>query len=374
MLFKLAPNTPRFQVFTLLNAEFLHFIEQSVTNGVFCRNLFSQGTVGQACWNNAKANDARAKKDLTRDKFEKLFVELHAIDEDVRRQLFETIRNHQSLQYFFNNPNRDLLGFLPKPCLNALKAVATHLYCATKDIQPIINQAGEIDITVHFNSFRNEAVNGNICKACGMKELAAFRAGVSDGDQWRADYDHQLCKSKYPIFAVHPDNLIPLCGVCNQDAKKAKDLFRSDNGNDRLAFYPYSEEARNLVSIDIDRLRDPEPTIKVIWLTADARLIDKLDTWDEIYEIRRRVEGQFRSLEVIIDDEINPADIAHLEAQIADKSRTVPETTLKRKEWAFWYQKLFHQLSQVNIEPFAAKLDFVHQQGLEGGEYILDCT
>ena len=272
---------------------------------------------------------------------------------------------------FFDDPNPDLLRFLPAPCLNALKNVATHLYCATKDIQAIKDEAGGKDIHSHFTEFRAEAINGNICKACGMNGLASFRAGVENGDQWRADYDHQLCKSKYPIFAVHPDNLIPLCEICNQDAKKAKDLFRGSNENDRLAFYPYSEQASNLVDIVIDRLRDPEPTIKVIWTTNEGGLIDKLDTWDEVYEIRSRVEGRHRSSTEVILDEINPNDLAHLETQILDRARVVPEATLKRKGWAFWYQRLFIQLSEIDIAHFAAKWEFVDQQGAEGGEHIL---
>ena len=358
-------------VFCLLNDELQYFLEQAVVQGGFRRELFSFGAIGQAFWDNAKENNQRAKNDLTRDKFESLFIALQGVGENVRQQLFDVFRCNQDLGYVFNNPNPNLLDFLPLPCYKALKDVATHLYCATKDIQAIRDEANGIDIVSHFNSFRDMAVNGNICKACGMKELAAFRAGVPDGDQWRADYDHQLCKSKYPIFAVHPDNLVPLCDVCNQDAKKAKDLFKSDNGNERLAFYPYTEEASELVAVEIGRLRDPEPTIKLVWATVDAALINKLETWDDIYEIRSRVEGRFRSLEVIIQDEINPAELVHLRNQVSDKARPVPNYTLKRKEWAFWYQKVFQQLAQIDIEAFWEKSQFVYQNGIDGGEYIL---
>ncbi|EPJ95148.1 hypothetical protein [Pseudomonas psychrophila] len=371
MLFQLSSNTPRFRVFSLLNSEFIYFIEQSVAQGEFRRELFSEGAVGQACWSNSKVNDVRASKDLTRDKFEKLFSSLQGVEENVRQELLDVFRDNQDLQAFFNAPSRNLLEFLPLLCQTALKNVATHLYCATKDIAPIIAAAGGLDITAHFNLFRGMSSNGKICKACGMKELAAFRAGVADGDQWRADYDHQLCKSKYPTFAVHPDNLIPLCDVCNQDAKKAKDLFKCDGGNERLAFYPYAEEARELIAIEIQRLRDPEPTIKLVWSTDDAARLNKLQTWDDIYEIRSRVEGRFSSLEVVIDDEINPAGIDHLRNQINDKARPVVERTLKRKEWSFWYQKLFQQLNLIDIAPFWEKSQFVHRQGIDGGEYIL---
>src|SRR5690606_32622586 len=164
---------------------------------------------------------------------------------------------------FFLTPNPALLDFLLPNTFEAFKLLAAHLYGATKDLQPIINAAGGVNIHEHFEAFRMETLNGNICKACGMRELAPFRANIGVENQWRADYDHQLCKSKYPLFAVHPDNLIPLCDVCNQDAKKAKDLFRHKDGTDRLAFYPYNEEAKDLIDIKIDNLSDPEPTIKI---------------------------------------------------------------------------------------------------------------
>lgn len=371
MLFLLSPNSPRFQVFVLLNAELLHFIEHSVSSGTFRENLFTEGEVGKACWNNSKSNNQRANNDLTKEKFEKLYIALQNTTEGVRRQLFESIRDHQNLQLFFSNPNRGILDFLPKTCFEALKNVTTHLYCSTKEIQAIKDQAGGVDINAHFNAFRTDEVNGNICKACGMRELAPFRAGVQEEEQWRADYDHQLCKSKYPIFAVHPDNLIPLCDVCNQDAKKAKDLFRDNNSNNRLSFYPYLEEARNFIDIDIERLRDPEPMVSVIWSTMDEDLINKLNTWDEIYEIRSRVEGKLRSLELVVEDEIHPIDLPELQEQIIRRARPIPEATLKRKEWAFWYQKLFYLLSQIDLAPFEEKLVFFQQQGLDGGEYIL---
>ncbi|MBL0625852.1 hypothetical protein [Aeromonas jandaei] len=374
MLFRLAENTPRFEVFRLLNAELLHFLEQSVNTNTFGRALFTQGAIGQACWDNTKDNDPREPSDLTRDKFQKLFTALNNAGGDTKQHLFEVMRDNQDLNVFFGTPKRNLLNFINEPCLKALKTLCTHLYCSTKGLEPVITASGGTNITGHFNAYRAQAVNGNICKACGMKELAAFRAEIPEGDQWRADYDHQLCKSKYPIFAVHPDNLIPLCDVCNQDAKKAKDLFKHKNGTERLAFYPFNEEAMDFIGIEINSLRDPEPTIKVIWNTQDDVLLDKINTWNEIYEIRSRVEGKLRSLEAIIEDEINPVDREHLKQRIIDEARPKTPDTLKRKEWVFWYQKLFSALEQIDTSPFIAKWEFVQQQAIDGAEFILEQT
>jgi hypothetical protein len=372
MLFTLSPNTPRFQVFTLLNAELIFFLEQSVPNGQFGRWLFTAGAIGQTCWGNAKHNSQKAEKDLTYDKFENLFYSLQAHPVEIRKKLLDVARNTQNLSGFFNTPNRDLLAFLPKPCFESLKNITTHLYCATKDLQGILNVAGGININAHFELFRAAGVNGNICKACGMGELAVFRASVAEGEQWRADYDHQLCKSKYPLFAVHPDNLIPLCSVCNQDAKKAKDLFIREPDQPRHAFDPFIESARYLIEIELGMLRDPEPTIKVVWTTVDVALLEKLETWDDVYEIKRRVEGRFRNLEIIIRNEIDPINYAHFESQVTNRARPASNAVLSDKEWAFWYQKLFSTLNQVDKSPFWEKSRFNDQQADEGSDYILE--
>lgn len=362
MLFRLSDNTPRFEVFRLLNGEFLFFLEKTAESNVFTRTLFTDGGVGEACWNNVK----------TREKFGDLFDSLSHKGTHAKQRLFESMRDNQDLQHFFENPKRNLFEFLDSPCKEALKSLCTHLYCSTKDLAGIVAASGGNNITAHFNAYRDIEVNGNVCKACGMQKLAPFRAEIPDGDQWRSDYDHQLCKSKYPTFAVHPDNLIPLCDICNQDAKKAKDLFRYNDGKERLAFYPYNEEAQELIEVIIEDLRDPEPKIKVRWNTLDDNLLDKLETWDEIYEIRSRVEGQFRALEEVILDEINPKDSAHLADRIKDEARPVNTSTLKRKEWAFWHQKLFYALEKIDLAPFIAKCDFIQEQGAKGGEFILE--
>lgn len=370
MLFSVAYDSPRFQVFTSLNRELLYFIENSIPDGIFCRELFSVGAIGKACWDNARAHNPRANSDLTQDKFAVLYAELQKMDVAERRQLYEVCNNNQDLALFFAQPQRDLLDFLPATCLNALKNLASHLYCATKDLQPIIDACAGVNINAHFHSFRD--VNGNVCKACGMSLLSPIRANIPEEQQWRADYDHQLCKSKYPIFAVHPDNLIPLCDICNQDAKKSKDLFVCQAGNARSSFHPYVDSANQYVDIQIDFLKDPEPRITVVCSTEDADIVRNLETWDDIYEIKNLVEGRFRNLEEVILNEINPIDYGHMRAQVADKARPLQEQTLKTKEWAFWYHKLFICLNQLDLSPFWAKSDFAADQGAEGGNYILE--
>ncbi|OAL78245.1 hypothetical protein [Acinetobacter sp. SFA] len=369
MLFKLHPDTPKFQVFVLLNQELIYFLNKSIKQKSFGKGLFSRTSVGRACWSNVKSSPK--KNDLTRDKFQKLFENLKSETEATREQLHRIVVDNQDLSSFFLTPNPALLEFLHPNTFEAFKVLAAHLYGATKDLQPIIDAAGGVNIHRHFEAFRVETLNGNICKACGMEKLAPFRANIGVENQWRADYDHQLCKSKYPLFAVHPDNLIPLCDVCNQDAKKAKDLFVAEDTSLRYSFYPFSEEAHNYVLLKIENLKDPNPSVKVSWNTSDSICISKLDTWDNIYEIRNRVEGEFRNLDQIIENEIQPENYTEFEHEVSRKTRAIPDQTLKSKPWAYWYHKFFCELDSIDKEAFWERSKFVQSMAMDGGDYIL---
>lgn len=369
MLFKLHPDTPKFQVFVLLNQELIYFLNKSIKQKTFGKGLFSRKLVGRACWSNVKSSPK--KNDLTRDKFQKLFENLKSETEATREQLHRIVVDNQDLSSFFLTPNPALLGFLHQNTFNAFKVLAAHLYGATKDLQPIIDAAGGVNIHEHFEAFRTDTLNGNICKSCGMEKLAPFRANIGIENQWRADYDHQLCKSKYPLFAVHPDNLIPLCDVCNQDAKKAKDLFVAEDTSLRYSFYPFTEEAHSYVSLEIENLRDPNPSVKVSWNTSDSILINKLDTWDNIYEIKNRVEGEFYNLDQIVDNEIQPESYTEFEHEVSRKARAISDSTLKSKPWAYWYHKFFCVLDSIDKDAFWERSKFVQSMAMDGGDYIL---
>ncbi|WP_434953190.1 hypothetical protein ACRWQL_09125 [Shewanella sp. HL-SH4] len=370
MLFSLAPLTPKFKVFHKLNEELLYFLQHAVPVTDFSRGSLSAGAIGQACWNNAKR--PKGKEKLTKDKFQELHLELQNLPLELRQQLFEIVRDNQNLQTLFATPNHDLLSFLPKSCLTALKELGSHLYGSTKTLQPIVNDCDGITIDTHFNSFKQ--VNGEVCRVCGLEKIAAFRANISTEQQWRADYDHFLCKSKYPIYAVHPDNLFPICQTCNQDAKKAEDLFYCTKGKKRRsAFYPFTESAESYVELVLLSDKDPEPKIQVNWTTRDALVIEKLNTWNDVFQIKNLVEGRFISLENFIQDELNPDSLADLQAAIATKiARPYTGLTLTRKPEAFWQNKLYTCLASINIEPLWEQCSFIEElHGQPGAEFIM---
>jgi len=352
MLFQIHPDTPRFHVFTILNQELLTFVERSIATDIFRRELFSEGVTGQTCWDNAKENNARAKNDLTKDKFKKFFIEIQKLGVERRTELYECLRDNQDLSTFFTNPAPDLLSDFPAALKKIFKSLASHLYVSTKDLQPIINSCGGNNISTHFRVFQR--TNGNVCKACGMSVLSPVRLNISEDEQWRSDYDHQLCKSKYPLYAVHPDNLIPLCDICNQDAKKNKDLFKDNNGESRPSFYPYRESCKQFIGIKVDNLRDPEFSAEIEWLSDNNQTLKKLDTWNDVYEIKNLVLGKYSDLSTRILDAINPVDAVHMRTQIEERAREPNPQTYLREPWTFWEHKFFTKLSLLNNEELDA--------------------
>lgn len=96
-----------------------------------------------------------------------------------------------------------------------------------------------------------------------------------------------------------------------------------------------------------------------------------MNTWEDVYEIRNRVEGKYISIVNVIQDEINPSNAQELDVGVQSKARPVNANTLKRKEWAFWEQKVFSAINAVDKSAFWAQLEFSNEQGEEGGEYII---
>ncbi|MBB1475846.1 hypothetical protein [Shewanella sp. SG41-3] len=368
MLFPLEQNTPEFCVFEALNRELLYFLEHAVLVGLFTRQSLSDTALGLACWNNVKTPNIRGL--LTRDKFEALHIALQQEPEAIRRQLFVSMRDNQDFTDLFQQRKHDLLAFIPQDLMKKLQALCYHLYTQTKTLDDIIASAGGVRIDEHFTEFKR--INGTVCRACGLEPIAPFRANVADDNQWRADYDHLLCKSKYPIFAVHPRNLFPICRTCNQDAKKTKDMFFCNIARQqRHSFDPYIEGASQLVELDIE-LDDISPKVMLKLDSQDPILKSKLDTWNDVFEIKNLVEGRYMSLEHYVSDRIRPRDLQDLQHQVARGLAPPTANSLKRSAGVFWDHKLYLAMSRSNLELIFSIANFLDQEhGIPGGEFIL---
>jgi hypothetical protein len=351
MLFPLNPQTQQCAVFELLNNEVLHFLRACITARKFSQNLFAKYTVenvihSSVCWSNKP----------TRNKYKELWAELPASATD-RQQLFDSIVAAQDISTYFDDVHKLLPELNPDGLHVAFKELTTHLYTRTKDLEGIKQQAGS-SINQHYQS--HVAINGNsqLCFICGTASLSQNRPNLRDDDQWRSDYDHVLCKDKYPVFSVHPGNFLPACDICNRKSKRAHDLLRYADGRRRRAFYPlppfqdacesYGEvkiDARNINELVNSEWDDPLG-VSVGFSTAPAHLLEKINVWVEVYQVPQRVEEKVNTdfYERVSADLLCPQDFNDFKSLLRRKVTQVP-ADIRKTEWRFWWQKAYEFMS-----------------------------
>ncbi|MDC8773257.1 hypothetical protein [Roseateles albus] len=210
---------------------------------------------------------------------------------------------------------------IPDGVFSPLKQLSVHLFGRTAKLVGVEACCGEC-INDHCSRFRAAAApgNGNVCCVCGTEYLAQVRAGVVENEQWRGPYDHLLAKDEYPLFGVHPGNLLPICHTCNSKSKLAKDLLHKD-GQRRLSFSPWTEcalPAEVVVTIDD---ADVFPRVVVHLLGGSVDRQDKLDTWNEVYQIKNRIEGEFLALREKVAEDVTSDSEAEFMADLERRAQ-----------------------------------------------------
>lgn len=350
MLFPLNTQTQQCAVFELLNNELLHFLEASITADIFSQTLFTEfhfenDTLPSVCWGN----------ESTRSKFSTLWEKL-PVDAAGRQQLFDDVSSAQDISSYFSDVNKPLPVLSPDGLYTAFKELTTHLFTRTKDLEGAKLQSSS-SIEQHYQAHVASNGHSHLCFICGTALLSQNRSDLSDDDQWRSDYDHLLCKDKYPVFSVHPGNFLPTCHICNSKAKGARDLLRC-NGPRRAAFYPlppYQESCGLYVRVSIDD-RNVEELINSGWEsplsvaidfnTAPDDLLRKISVWSEVYQVPARVEYKISAdfYEHVSSDLMGPQNFADFKNQL---NRRVSQTPIdiRRTEWRFWWQKVYEFMS-----------------------------
>jgi hypothetical protein len=341
MLFPLDTNTPKCKVFEKLNAELLFFLHKSIVAKKFTKSLFSK-TTGKECWEN----------EATKEKFKAVFKAL-PINEVDRKNLFNLINNNQNVHLLFSNKTAVIPKIQPLNLFSAMKSLTTHLFTRTKKLTEIVKLATE-SIDQHYQKYIRS--NSELCFLCGTAALSHNRFNVADDEQWTSDYDHLLCKDKYPAFSCHPGNFVPTCHICNSKAKGAKDVLFEGNTR-RKAFYPlppltqsfyqkvrvkpvFAELADFAAGGDSNPLRAVQ--VKYANPTADER--EMIKAWVDIYQVPKRVGERIVSnfCEVVASD-CRPLDFQDFHGQLARQALT-PPMDMKTTEWRFWWYRLYQWL------------------------------
>ncbi|WP_285352521.1 hypothetical protein [Pseudomonas sp. ME-P-057] len=199
----------------------------------------------------------------------------------------------------------------------------------------------------HYNRYNADPPpgNGNVCGMCATELLAQRQNRVAAEDQWRAPYDHLLAKEKYPQFGVDPDNLLPTCHTCNSKAKLAKDLLRDPEGLRRTCFDPWSESAHEQVALQVEFL-DILPIATWTMTPIDPINQSKLTTWNEIYRIKERIEGEFLSLREKLTEDLDVRDLAVFKNSIEHKAR-VRLSSARLTPYNYWRGLLYSSLLRL---------------------------
>jgi hypothetical protein len=360
MLFPLDLTTPECEVFKLLNNELLYFLEQSIHSTTFSDSLFRSysPTKKSQCWLNKP----------TKEKFEAVWNELPSSVAD-RQVLFNGIHSAQDLSLFFNDPSANFPPISAK-LSDALKELTKHLYEHTSALKPVEHQASQT-VHEHYQAHIRANQNSHLCYVCGTACMSQSRYGLVDDDQWRADYDHLLNKADYPLYAVHPKNLMPTCHICNSKAKGKKKLIHDTEDNRRKAFYPFSVPREScdqyvelsLVGNNLSDLSKPID-IEINWPNTTPDLNAKISAWEEVFQVPSRVKAKLTSgfIDHIASDLDSPQDAQNFDQALRRKVRISP-TDLKQSEWRFWWHKLYQHLSsRPNNDDIWSMIDYKYGQ------------
>lgn len=140
-----------------------------------------------------------------------------------------------------------------------------------------------------------------VCPFCGIETFEP------SGGKYREAYDHLIAKASYPFASINFHLLVPACFKCNSNEKRNTDTLYNDNGTRRAVYNPYDSDISaddleiNIVPMEpYDKIKLETLLRSVRWefeLKRGGNLDERLDSWDNIYSIRRRYCERINRLE-----------------------------------------------------------------------------
>lgn len=254
-----------------------YFFRESIDETEFSAGLFPE-------W----VRDTLANEKCTLDgEFKKVHEYLHAagIDEARRTEIYELILVANRISELCEGT-----ASLPEEVLDwnsplgiAIKELMERLYDSL-DLVVFRRAVGRVKAR---QEFYEEFIKANkyVCPFCGIGKYKNKRG------KRREDFDHLLCKASYPLSAANMKNLVPTCGTCNQDYKKAKNVLEEGK-----VFYPYSDVPQ--MSVEVDCLVYPATdgsdtsgqwSVEVGLAEPNPMLDPKMLSWDRVYSVKQRL-------------------------------------------------------------------------------------
>lgn len=336
MLFEIKPNLQQSAVFDGLN----RFLRETMLATLEGRPIDETHLPVGLC-------AAIAGNQPTRTAVDALSARLSALDQRQKQALKDSLALNTDPCVFLSDRTAPLPD-IPDAVFPILKTLAVHLFQRTAKLSGVEQACGEC-INDHYARFRhgNAPGNGNVCCVCGTDYLAQLRADENDNEQWRGPYDHLLAKDLYPLYGVDPKNLLPICNTCNSKAKLAKDLVFKD-GVRRLSFSPWSESATfQEIEVAVDDAIDLFPRVVVKFRSTDPDRQEKLATWDDVYEIKSRVEGEFKELGAKLAEDARAYDDASFLQKLRDVGSAKYEAQ-RLTPFNYWRARVYAAVIAMN--------------------------
>lgn len=306
--------------------------------------------------------DAVQANELTLARLQSVRDAIAATGADVRYELYLAFRGAASTRLLFGDSTSEIPE-PPETVTVELKKLAAHLFENTSKLVGVTRACGET-VMDHYNRYSAAPPpgNGNVCGMCATELLAQRQHGIAAEEQWRAPYDHLLAKDKYPQFGVDPDNLLPTCHTCNSKAKLAKDLLRGPQGIRRTCFDPWSENAHGQVALHIEFL-DILPIATWTMTPIDPINQQKLTTWNDVYKIKGRIEGEFLSLREKLAEDLDFGDLPAFKSSIEYRAR-INMRSARLSPYNYWRSLLYSSLLQLP-DQFLERLRALCLEGLD---------
>lgn len=111
------------------------------------------------------------------------------------------------------------------------------------------------------------------------------------------ELDHYFPKSRYPVLAVHPWNLMYICKDCNKTYKKSKDPLSRGRGMLDTAFRPYRDTVREHVVLNFQWAPKIEEDRVKLSPAADCMgEKDKVDAFSALFQLEERWSADLAGL------------------------------------------------------------------------------
>ena len=153
----------------------------------------------------------------------------------------------------------------------------------------------------HYDKLTDDAnCIGIVCPFCGIETFEPSSA------KYKEDYDHLLAKADYPFVSINFDLLIPTCEKCNSNEKRKTDTLLNDDGTRREVYYPYDLisfddlEIKIIPKVSYNTYKLETLLKSVPWdfeIQRAGVLDERLESWDNIYGIKRRYSERLLRLE-----------------------------------------------------------------------------